>query len=242
MLALSLILLAPLSGAFGYGTSSISFSQQSITVAPGSTTNVSYTVNLASGNAWGTNLNLINAAQLAGAGVSVTISNPSGNPPYSGYLIVHAPSNQGSWTLMFNATGDDPSVVNANLTLISQTPTTTTKTETTAPTTTATTTSGYNSIMQKSSYLTLGALTTLLIVIIIATLIVAAYFILRLKSMAPKMIVIGVVLIIIGTAVWLYGDYGAGPQYMWPGVIGILLGTLIWLYGDAVSGVFVMKK
>lgn len=56
--------------------------------------------------------------------------------------------------------------------------------------------------------------------------------------MSTKMIVIGVALILIGTAVWLYGDYGAGPQYIWPGVIAILVGTAIWVFGDYKGGAF----
>ena len=56
--------------------------------------------------------------------------------------------------------------------------------------------------------------------------------------MASIVLYLGIALVILGTIVWLYGDYGGGPQYVWPGVVAILLGTLIWAYDDYRNNMF----
>ena len=62
------------------------------------------------------------------------------------------------------------------------------------------------------------------------------------KLTSTRLVILGVLLILVGTTIWLYGDFGAGVSYVWSGVVGILLGTVIWLYGDFLAGAFKTKR
>jgi len=59
-----------------------------------------------------------------------------------------------------------------------------------------------------------------------------------------KMVIAGVALSLIGTAVWLYGDFylGISPTFVWGGVALIVIGTLVWLFGDNKAGAFIRRK
>ncbi|MDE1850771.1 MAG: hypothetical protein KGH54_03195 [Candidatus Micrarchaeota archaeon] len=59
-----------------------------------------------------------------------------------------------------------------------------------------------------------------------------------------KMVIAGVALSLIGTAIWLYGDFylGISPTLIWGGVALIVIGTLVWLLGDSKAGAFIMGK
>ncbi len=117
VLAYSLLAIA--SAANGYGTSSIVLSNSTLGMIAGGSAAVGYSVNLASGNTWGTTLSVVNAGQLASDGISATLSNPSGDPPYSGTLHINASATAppGTYTLVLAATGDDPSASNATLSI-----------------------------------------------------------------------------------------------------------------------------
>ncbi len=55
----------------------------------------------------------------------------------------------------------------------------------------------------------------------------------KIRTTYSKFVIVGVVLILLGTAVWLYGDYSGGNFTLaWLGVIAILLGIAVWLFGD----------
>lgn len=95
----------------GYGTSSISFSPSSGSITAGGSMAASYTVGLASGGTWGTNMVLQDSAALSSNGINVTLSNPSGDPPFSGTITITASNSapSGTYVIEFAATGDDPS-------------------------------------------------------------------------------------------------------------------------------------
>lgn len=59
------------------------------------------------------------------------------------------------------------------------------------------------------------------------------------KSM--YLIIIGVILILLGTATWVYGDSKYNYTYIWSGVAAILIGTVVWIIGDYIGGAFSMK-
>jgi hypothetical protein len=103
----------------GYGNSSIALTPSNNTVAPGQSTSVAYQVKLANGNTWGTTLQVSNKQNLSADGITVTISNPSGNPPYSGNATISTSSSTAaaSYTITFVATGDDPSINPSSFTL-----------------------------------------------------------------------------------------------------------------------------
>lgn len=96
----------------GYGTSSITVSPNPASVVAGKSAVVNYTVGLASGNTWGTAFAVVNQTRLAAQGMSVAITNPSGDPPFSGTLTIITAYNTSprEYDLVLRATGDDPSV------------------------------------------------------------------------------------------------------------------------------------
>lgn len=254
----------PYSSAYGYGTSSISFAQQNVSIAAGSSSNANYTVNLATGQSWGTTLQLAKAAP---SGITVSISHPSNySVPFSGYLTIQvaASTAPGQYPLVFMATGDDPTTQNATLmvnvpsppTLPATNHTSNSMTSNIMPSNTATQTAGSTTLPQSSVVSTVyyrtvgssngwstsssGSNSFVIEVFLAVVTILSLYSLIRWKMMTTRLIVIGVALIIIGTAVWLYGDYGAGPQYIWPGVVGIVAGTVVWIYADWKAGAFRM--
>ncbi len=250
--------LTSLSFAYGYGTSSITLSQPGITVQAGTGGSVQYTVNLASGSTWGTNLNVVNQSQLASKGLTVTLSNPSGDPPYSGTLTVNASSSAapGTYYVVLDATGDDPSTNNTTLTVTVEGQTSATTSATTSASTTtvigsnttvattkpSTSTSASTSV----AYTTTGAYyppsgggpgglsaTTAYLAGAVIALILGIIGIFRAKSNEWKMVIAGAMLIFIGIFVWLYGDFSGGlMQYIYGGVAAAAVGILVWLYAD----------
>ena len=111
----SLFALAVLSGAVhaqtGYGTSSIQMSPSGGVVTQGHPMSFNYTVNLASGGTWGTNLQVSNQAQLSAAGITVALTAASGDPPFSGRATIttSGSTTPGPYNVTLVATGDDPS-------------------------------------------------------------------------------------------------------------------------------------
>ncbi len=254
---ISALLTLPAVFAIGYGTSTISLSNNNITLIQGGNATLSFNVNLSTGNTWGTTVVVQNSAQLSKDGISISISNAQGDPPYSGTLLITAlPSAQkGKYQAVFGAIGDDPSTNSAVLNItIGQTssiqPVTTLNTtasntiaKTTATTTIASTkSSGSGSSGYVSSGYGIGSY-GLIIAFIIVIALISAYLVYKMKRASTRAIVIGVALIIIGISVWLYGDYNGGIMlYIWSGVVSILIGTAIWIYGDYIAGAFRSPK
>jgi len=114
----------------GYGTSKIVLSSANITLVPGSSASVSYNVTLASGNYWGTSINVANKPNVSAAGLSVSFSSAYGDPPFSGTAAISAAASAkpGRYVVLFNATGDDPSVSDAVLTVYVKSPSASTTT------------------------------------------------------------------------------------------------------------------
>ncbi len=100
------ISISGLSAASSIGSSTISVSSSSLTVPQGGTQSVGYTVTLSSGTSWGTEI-----SAKAPSGISVSFSKASGDPTYSGTATISVSSSvsQGTYTVTFDATGDDPS-------------------------------------------------------------------------------------------------------------------------------------
>jgi hypothetical protein len=242
MLSIVLTVLASGVYAAGYGTSSITLSSSSVNLNAGSNVRVNYTVNLASGNTWGTTLAVTNNNQLATQGITTSMSNPSGDPPFSGILTITASASAapGPYTVTLAATGDDPSTSDANLALnvagmganSTTAPTTTVSGATTsiAQSTTIAVTSTVAYPPTGYSYSGMNMLFFALIAVVIIGMI---YMVATKKAPDTRLIIVGVALILLGIVVWLYGDYNGGiMSYIWGGVIAILVGTVIWLYGD----------
>jgi hypothetical protein len=256
VLAFSL-LMVNIASAYGYGTSSISLGSYSASITSGASTSTSYTVNLASGSTWGTTLSVVNNNQLASQGVMVSLSNPSGDPPYSGTMTIQTSSTTaaGSYTITLTATGDDPSTSDANFALTvssaqqttaaTTAPTTAGQNQTTIPTTVpqttlpSTTVPSYTTISQNYYGSSAGSLPLESSAAIVVIILAALYGLFVWKSMLTRLVVIGTALILIGTVAWLYGDYAGGLQgYIWGGFAAILVGTAAWVYGDMRGGTF----
>ena len=249
--------LAQLASAGGYGTSAISFTKASVSLAPGGSTTVGYNITIATGNTWGTTINIVNQAQLSAAGITVSLSNaggPDSDPPWSGTMTITAASGaaSGSYSVILNATGDDPTTSDATLSLAvasssssstTSTPasSTTAVSSTTSPTTAPSTSSapyissGTGSSGSSSAYGSSGAsmLAWETVIAVVVILIGLAVAVMKTKSPGAKLTELGVALILLGTAIWLYGDFSGGNfTYIYAGVLGLVLGTLVWLYGD----------
>ncbi len=241
------------SAATGYGTSTIVLNNSAVSLQQGASIQVAYTVKLASGNTWGTDLVIDNAAQLGSDGLTLSASATSGDPTFSGVLTLSASSSAaaGQYNATLSATGDDPTAnattlqitvlapgaTSASTTVASTTSTgnstaTTSRTTSQAPTSTASGSSGYNytSVPSTSGY---GGGVWPYAVAIIIILIAGIATAMKKKAPSSRLIVTGVVLILIGVVVWLYGDYNGGIMaYIWGGVAAILVGTAVWLLGD----------
>ena len=256
----------PVASAYGYGTSSITLSQPVVNISAGGSASVGYTVNLASGSTWGTNLNVVNQAYLSSHGITASLSNAYAEPPFSGTLSIGVSQSTayGTYSVILQASGDAPSASNATLTVnvpapkttkpassnttqnstkpaSSVTVTTANAVAVTAATTAGAGSSGYTSkpgTIPSSAQPGSGLLYGLIAVIVV----IAAILMMLMKPMPTKLIIAGVALILIGVGVWLYGDYGGGLQYVWPGVAAILLGTLVWIAGDYIAGAFRRSK
>ncbi len=214
--------------ANGYGTSSITLNQSTVHVALGGAASVAYSVKLASGNTWGTNFVVNNQAQLQQQGIKVSPSATSGEPPFNGTISIQLSqyATAGTYTATLSATGDDPTAVNTVLTIIvgsGGSP---------ANTTTVSSSNSGGYINTGSSGYSLSGIwpyAVAIIVILIGGILAST----QKKAPSSRLIILGVVLILIGIVVWLYGDYSGGNfAYIWTGVIAILIGTVVWLMGD----------
>ena len=211
--------------AAGYGTSSISLSSGSVSMGAGGSASVNYSVSLASGVTWGTSLVVVDQAQLSSYDINVTLSKKFGDPSYSGVLTVSAlPSAaNGTYDVVLAATGDDPSVNNATLTVIVGHA----SNATTLPTTSIAAGRGAH-----SGY-SIGTNLILMIIGVVVVLAGMALAMLKKKAPSSRLILLGVALILIGVVVWLYGDYSGGVlTYIWSGVALIAVGIMVWLIGD----------
>jgi len=125
--------------ATGIGTSTIILNQTMLSLSPGQSAPITYTVKLASGNKWGTTISVTNASALSSQGISTSLSNTYADPTYTGTLTVtaSAAAKSGTYSISMQATGDDPSSAPAVLTLSILAPkaanTTTIKTAPAAP-------------------------------------------------------------------------------------------------------------
>lgn len=258
----ALAVLLPVAGALsGYVNSNVAVTKSAITLRPGSYTTLGYNVTPSSqGNVWGTQLVVLNYNQLFAQNITVTPQNStSKDPPFSGKLIitVSPPAAPGQYTIILAATGDDPSTNNATVALTIRAPSTstipssggssnasvTTASTSSVPATVATTSINYYSGGGTSGSTSYGLGTyTLLIISMVIIVIIGGILMAMMKPMPTKLIILGVVLILIGIAVWLYGDYHGGLMtYIWGGVGLIIVGTIVWLAGDAIAGAFIMK-
>jgi hypothetical protein len=253
MLVLAAMMLAPsVSAQLQYGTANIALSQSSISLARGSSAAVNYTVTLASGKPWGTNINIINSGQLSFLGINVSITNQQmQDPPWSGVIRIQPSTGAvlGTYYLFLNTTGDDPTTSNAALAITITNGTSSTSgagTTTVSATTTATTTiaqkqtttsiaqsGGYGSSSGSSGWSAQTANNMYLVIGIIITLVAMAIAMFKMKQKNNRLILFSAALIAIGVIVWLYGDYSGGLlQYIWTGVLLIAVGTILWLFAD----------
>ena len=107
--------------AFGYGlgTSKITLQEYNASIGSVGNISISYNLSIASGSTWGTNLNVVNGASLSANGIHVSITNNGGDPPFSGFIQIYANgAKPGKYSVLINATGDDPSISNAVLKLL----------------------------------------------------------------------------------------------------------------------------
>jgi hypothetical protein len=141
------ILLSPPGSVVKYGTSSVSLNSSSASVAAGGSITDSYSVALASGTKWGTNVVISNSTALSSAGISVTDSAGMQDPPYMGTLTISVLSSTkpGTYYIPIGTTGDDPSSQNAMLTLTVTAQSATTVSSSSTTTTTSSTNTGTTS-------------------------------------------------------------------------------------------------
>jgi len=254
------------SHAYGYGTSSISLSQNSVKITSGGSQSLDYSVNLASGSTWGTTIAVANPAKLSSEGISVALSNTYADPTYSGTLTVSvsASSAPGTYAVVLSATGDDPSTSNTTLAVYvipaaTHAANSTQANSTAGSTATSTVINATSTVINSTGHQsnstanytapqqyvqasgTSGA-SGVLEILAILIIIVSAYLVTMMKYMPGKLVLVGVALILIGTVTWLYGDFSGGQMgYIYAGVIAILAGTGVWLYGDYAYGMLKTK-
>ncbi len=103
-----------ISAASSIGSSTITISSSSITIPQGSSSTVGYKVSLSSGTTWGTSI-----SASAPSGITVSFSDPEGDPTFSGTATISVSSSisPGTYTVTFKATGDDPSTNSPSLTV-----------------------------------------------------------------------------------------------------------------------------
>lgn len=119
LVIMGLLFSLPLVSASATGTSSISLSQRNVSIYQGWSGSVNYTVTLASGQGWTTNLTVNNENQLLGKGINVSMSNSHNYVPFSGTLNINVASSTpgGTYYVILSATGSNPSISNATLAL-----------------------------------------------------------------------------------------------------------------------------
>ncbi len=104
---------------YGIGTSRITLQKYNASVGSLGSLSISYTVSIASGSTWGTDLNVVNAASLSADKIHISITNNGGDPPFSGLLEISSNgAKPGKYSVLINATGDDPSVSSVVLSLL----------------------------------------------------------------------------------------------------------------------------
>ncbi len=135
--------------AYGLGTSTISLNTTSISITQGQSTKISYNVNLSTGSTWGTVVNVTDSQSLLSNGIIINLSTGMQDPPFSGTATISSNANTkvGTYTVLFAATGDDPTTnpvaltvkINGNVSTTILPANTSNKTNTTAVSTTNTT-------------------------------------------------------------------------------------------------------
>ncbi len=105
--------------AYGLGTSNISLNTTSISITQGQSTKISYNVNLSTGSVWGTRVNITDSQSLLSNGITINLSTGMQNPPFSGTATISTNANTkvGTYTVLFAATGDDPTTNPIGLTV-----------------------------------------------------------------------------------------------------------------------------
>lgn len=118
---------------YGYGTSEVVVNNNNVTLYPGGSTTISFTVKLVSGNTWGTNVKIVTSSSY----ISATASPSSGDPTFSGKLTISVAANAapGVYEINISATGDDPSSSSTTIYVYVKSNTSTTMTSTTTTTT-----------------------------------------------------------------------------------------------------------
>ncbi|MGC8479366.1 MAG: hypothetical protein ACP5M9_01720 [Candidatus Micrarchaeia archaeon] len=111
-------------GQQGIGTSTITINPNQISLNAGQNANVNYTVSLATGNTWGTTIQVVNQSMLSSQGIAISFNNNGQDPPFSGAATVTLSSTvkSGSYRILFQAVGDDPSTNYGVLELTVNTP------------------------------------------------------------------------------------------------------------------------
>ncbi len=104
----------------GIGTSQIIVNPTTINVNQGASTTINYTVKLASGNIWGTDISVVNESALSSEGITVSFSVNGQDPNFSGVATITTTkaTKSGSYNLQFIATGDDPTTSATTFTLV----------------------------------------------------------------------------------------------------------------------------
>lgn len=105
---------------YGYGTSTVSFANSSVSIMQGGTANVTFTITLATGSTWGTTASITDSAQLSSEGIAASAKPSYGDPTYSGTVSISVSSSTapGTYNITLAATGDDPSASPASLAVI----------------------------------------------------------------------------------------------------------------------------
>ncbi|MCL5117311.1 MAG: hypothetical protein M1124_00590 [Candidatus Marsarchaeota archaeon] len=241
IIALFLSAFFSISFAAGIGTSKISFSNTQFNITQGSSVSVNYTVALVSGSKWGTSISLLNQTALLQKGINIVMSNPSGDPTFSGVLtIISAPTTPpGQYILSFQATGDDPSVNNSTIILNVASSTHATSASITSQSQIPNSSVSSSSVTPPVYAANYSVINYILYALILITLIVNIYFVAIMKYFNAKLIFVSTALILLGSLVWLYGDFNGGfYSYVSAGFAAIIIGTLLWLYADYKGGAF----
>ena len=107
---LVMLMLAGFASAFGLGTSSVQFQHGNVSIYSNGTAYANYSINLSSGSTWGSTVNITNAAYLQSKGISIKLSDATGDPTFSGYAqIISKGASPGRYNASVSVTGDDPS-------------------------------------------------------------------------------------------------------------------------------------
>ncbi len=175
----------------GIGTSTIVIKNTSVSMAPGGSTGLDYTVQLSSGSTWGTTISAANQSYLNSKGITLSFSNSYGDPTYSGVLTISAAAGAvpGAYSIELYATGDDPTTSPTYLTLdimrtVNQTAPSTSSVNAPPSTTASSVTTSYTTPIPQTTKQPQGNSTAKYVGIAIVAIIVvaiAAYFLMRKK-------------------------------------------------------------